>query len=62
MFPKKTSTRTLFLGALGTTLLAVTLMFFTDGEWGFPLLGVALVWWLGCCVRWWESRSRTSQE
>ena len=62
MFPKKTSTRTLFLGALGTTLLAVTLMFFTDGKLGPSFLGVALVWWLGCCVRWWESRSRTSQE
>jgi hypothetical protein len=62
MFPGKTSTRTLFLNALGATLLAVTLIFFTDSKLGPPMLGVALGCWIGCCVRWWESRSRTSQE
>lgn len=50
MFPGKTSTRSLFLTALGSTLLAVTLIFFTDSKLGPPMLGVALGCWIGCCA------------
>ena len=62
MYPRKTSTRSLVLSALGLALAGVTVILFGNSSWGFSLLGSASVFFVGCCVRWWESRNRTSRE
>lgn len=62
MYPEKSRPRNEILSALVAILAGVTLILFGKSSWGLPLLGAVFGFILAGCVRWWQSRSRTSRE